>query len=430
MKGYLTDMENIDEFVTTPGEGELKVVYYLREERGIVVKSESGDYYIVSTNEDLTLIFVKVTDDIKVIRSKSAGPLIRNLLYNYCRLTEIKDSIESGDGGLYPFGASFIDDVLSIIRENLSEEESLQILKSDRDEIKSVISKIVENLDKKIETDKSKGNYYTFNDGDKDIENIDYLGNLKFVFINGKTFLVTNYGRNYALFNHAYGNDLVNVGLMSPEDYISRGLGSEYNTLQDVSHEKDMVKRFESESFSRMKIEVEGDLIYTDKEDSDLMEVLRNTVRNRFEDKSFEKVDEGITDVDDNRGEESNPLETKVGDKLKILKFKYDNYDITGVLMYDNWSDRYILFGQDLKMDRATFIVMDDESIKKLVEVPSDELAITRIKRFYSDFIDFPEKRYCDNVKDEDYRPTNNTLYKMRSILRADGRFSDEEIYR
>lgn len=81
-------------------------------------------------------------------------------------------------------------------------------------------------------------------------------------------------------------------------------------------------------------------------------------------------------------------------------------------------------------MDRATFIVMDDESIKKLVEVPSDELAITRIKRFYSDFIDFPEKRLCDNVRDEDYRPTNNTLYKMRSILRADGRFSDEEIYR
>ena len=98
--------------------------------------------------------------------------------------------------------------------------------------------------------------------------------------------------------------------------------------------------------------------------------------------------------------------------------------------MYDNWSDRYILFGQDLKMDRATFIVMDDELIKKLVEVPSDELAITRMKRFYSDFVDFPEKRYCDNVRDEDYRATNNTLYKMRSILRADGRFSDEEIYR
>lgn len=422
-------MENIEKFVTTPGEGELKVVYYLREERGIVVESESGDYYIVSTNEDLTLIFAKVTEDIKVTSSKFSGSLIRDLLYNYCRLTEIKDSIESGDGGLYPFGVSFIDDVLSIIRENLSEEESLQILKSDRDGIKSVISKIVENLDKKIEADISKGNYYTFNDGDKDVENIDYLGNLKFVIVNGKTFLVTNYGRNYALFNHAYGHDLVNVGLMSPEDYISRGLDSEYNTLQDVSHEKDMVKRFESESFSRMRIEVEGDLIYTDKEDSDLMEVLRNTVRNRFEDKSFEKVDEGITDVDDNRGE-SNPLETKVGDKLKILKFKEDRYDITGVLMYDNWSNRYILFGQDLKMDRATFIVMDNELIKKLVEVPSDDLAITRMKRFYSDFIDFPEKRLCDNVKDEDYRPTNNTLYKMRSILRADGRFSDEEIYR
>lgn len=422
-------MENIEKFVTTPGEGELKVVYYFREERGIVVKSESGDYYIVSTNEDLTLIFAKVTGDIKVTSSKFSGSLIRDLLYNYCRLTEIKDSIESGDGGLYPFGVSFIDDVLSIIRENLSEEESLQILKSDRDEIKSVISKIVENLDKKIEDDISKGNYYTFNDGDKDVENIDYLGNLKFVIVNGKTFLVTNYGRNYALFNHAYGHDLVNVGLMSPEDYISRGLDSEYNTLQDVSHEKDMVKRFESESFSRMRIEVEGDLIYTDKEDSDLMEVLRNTVRNRFEDKSFEKVDEGITDVDDNRGE-SNPLETKVGDKLKILKFKEDRYDITGVLMYDNWSNRYILFGQDLKMDRSTFIVMDDELIKKLVEVPSDDLAITRMKRFYSDFIDFPEKRLCDNVKDEDYRPTNNTLYKIRSILRSDGRFSDEEIYR
>lgn len=422
-------MENIEKFVTTPGEGELKVVYYFREERGIVVESESGDYYIVSTNEDLTLIFAKVTEDIKVTSSKFSGSLIRDLLYNYCRLTEIKDSIESGDGGLYPFGVSFIDDVLSIIRENLSEEESLQILKSDRDEIKSVISKIVENLDKKIEDDISKGNYYTFNDGDKDVENIDYLGNLKFVIVNGKTFLVTNYGRNYALFNHAYGHDLVNVGLMSPEDYISRGLDSEYNTLQDVSHEKDMVKRFESESFSRMRIEVEGDLIYTDKEDSDLMEVLRNTVRNRFEDKSFEKVDEGITDVDDNRGE-SNPLETKVGDKLKILKFKDNDYDITGVLMYDNWANRYILFGQDLKMDRATFIVMNDELIKKLVEVPSDDLAITRIKRFYNDLVDFPEKRYCDNDKDEDYRPTNNTLYKMRSILRADGRFSDEEIYR
>lgn len=422
-------MENIEKFVTTPGEGELKVVYYFREERGIVVESESGDYYIVSTNEDLTLIFAKVTEDIKVTSSKFSGSLIRDLLYNYCRLTEIKDSIESGDGGLYPFGVSFIDDVLSIIRENLSEEESLQILKSDRDEIKSVISKIVENLDKKIEDDISKGNYYTFNDGDKDVENIDYLGNLKFVIVNGKTFLVTNYGRNYALFNHAYGHDLVNVGLMSPEDYISRGLDSEYNTLQDVSHEKDMVKRFESESFSRMRIEVEGDLIYTDKEDSDLMEVLRNTVRNRFEDKSFEKVDEGITDVNDNRGE-SNPLETKVGDKLKILKFKDNDYDITGVLMYDNWANRYILFGQDLKMDRATFIVMNDELIKKLVEVPSDDLAITRIKRFYNDLVDFPEKRYCDNDKDEDYRPTNNTLYKMRSILRADGRFSDEEIYR
>jgi hypothetical protein len=423
-------MENIEEFVTTPGEGKLKVVYYLREERGIVVKSESGDYYIVSTNEeDLTLIFVKVTEDIKITRSKFAGSLIRNLLYNYCRLTEIRDSIESGDGNLYPFGVSFIDDVLSIIRENLSEEESLQILNSDRDEIKSVISKIVENLNKKIEADKSKGNYYTFNDRDKDIENIDYLGNLKFVFVSGKTFLVTNYGRNYALFNHAYGNDLVNVGLMSPEDYISRGLDSESHTLHDISHEKDMVKRFESESFSRMKIEVDGDLIYTDKEDSDLMEVLRNTVKNRFGSKSFEQVDEGITDVDDNRGE-SNPLETKVGDKLKILKFKDNGYDITGVLMYDNWSDRYILFGQDLKMDRATFIVMDDELIKKLVEVPSDDLAITRIKRFYSDFVDFPEKRYCDNVKDEDYRTTNNTLYKIRSILRADGRFSDEEIYR
>ena len=51
-------MEDIEEFVTYPGKGELNVVYYLREEeRGIVVKSESGDYYIVSTNEDLTLIF-------------------------------------------------------------------------------------------------------------------------------------------------------------------------------------------------------------------------------------------------------------------------------------------------------------------------------------------------------------------------------------
>lgn len=416
-------MENIKKLVTTPGRGNLKMVYYLGTRTGIIVRAESGCYYIVGSDRERCLTIVKVTGYLNIYETSiSSKPLVRDLLYNYHHLKGIRNFILSENENFYPFGIRFIDDILKIIRDNVPEERSLQLLKANDENIDSIIEDSVKDLEKEIEEEGSKWSRLDF-DYAKQVE---YLGNLKFVSIGRDTYLITSYNSGYALFTHMYGDDYLKVYLMRPEEYASMGL-SAYSI--GSTFERDLIKRLENEEFREIRIEVDGDLIFTDKSDSSLIRVLRKTLKDRFIVDSFRTIDEGTTDVDNSRAK-FYPLETKVGDKLKILKFKEDIYDITGVLMYDNWSDRYILFGQDLKMDRATFIVMDDELIEKLVEVPSDELAITRMKRFYSDFVDFPEKRYCDNVRDEDYRATNNTLYKIRSILRADGRFSDEEIYR